>query len=154
PGPNSNAAQVTGLSVAPARRVGGIGLTQQLQVIARYSDGAQRDVTACARYDSMEEAVVSVSAQGQGRTVGKGQGAVMVRFEGQAQLAQFVVPYAPTVELKGWAENNFIDRLAAAKFRQIGIAPSGLCDDATFLRRAYLDATGTLPTVEQARTFL
>jgi hypothetical protein len=29
-----------------------------------------------------------------------------------------------------------------------------VCDDATFLRRAYLDAIGTLPTVEQARAFL
>jgi len=154
PGPKSNAAQVTGLRVIPARRVGGIGLTQQLQVIAKYSDGSERDVTAWARYDSMEEAVLNVSAQGQVRTVGKGQGAVMVRFEGQAQLAQLVVPYAETVDLKDWVENNFIDRLAAAKFRQIGIAPSSLCDDATFLHRAYLDSTGTLPTVEQARTFL
>jgi hypothetical protein len=154
PGPKSSVAQVIGLSVTPPRRIGGIGLTQQLQVMARYSDGSQRDVTSWARYDSMEEAVLSMSPQGLVRTVGKGQGAVMVRFEGQAQLAQFVVPYAEKVDLKGWVENNFIDRLAAAKFRQIGIAPCGLCDDATFFRRAYLDAIGTLPTVEQARTFL
>lgn len=154
PGPNGKAANVTGLIVTPARRVGGVGLTQQLQVIARYSDGSQRDVTAWARFDSMEEAVLRVSPRGVVQTVGKGQGAVMVRFEGQAQLAQFVVPHADTIDLAGWAEHNFIDRLAAAKFRQIGIAPSGPCDDATFLRRAYLDATGTLPTVEQARAFL
>jgi hypothetical protein len=154
PGPNGKEPQVTGLIVTPARRVGSVGLTQQLQVVARYADGSQRDVTAWARYDSMEEAVLSVSPQGIVQMIGKGQGAAMIRFEGQAQLAQFVVPYAENVDLTGWAENNFIDRLAAAKFRQIGIAPSGLCDDATFLRRAYLDATGTLPTIEQARTFL
>jgi hypothetical protein len=154
PGPKSNTPQVTGLTVTPARRIGGIGLTQQLQVIAKYGDGSQHDVTAWARYDSMEEAVLTVSPQGLARTVGKGQGAVMVRFQGQAQLAQFVVPYAEKVDLKAWVENNFIDRLAAAKFRQIGIAPSGVCDDATFLHRAYLDAIGTLPTPEQARSFL
>jgi hypothetical protein len=154
PGPKSGTAQVTGLIVSPARRTGPIGLMQQLQVIAHYSDSSQRDVTAWARYDSMEEAILSVTPQGMVRTVGKGQGAVMVRFEGQAQLAQFVVPYSENVELKGWVENNFIDRIAAAKFRQIGIAPSGLSDDPTYLRRAYLDATGTLPTVDQARTFL
>src|SRR5262249_12582870 len=154
PGPSAKAPTVTGLIVTPARRVGSIGLTQQLQVIAKYGEGSERDVTSWARCDSMEEAVLRVSPQGLVETVGKGQGAAMVRFEGQAQLAQFVVPYAESVDLAGWAEKNFIDRLAAAKFRQIGIAPSGLCDDATFLRRAYFDAIGTLPTVEQARAFL
>jgi hypothetical protein len=54
----------------------------------------------------------------------------------------------------GWVDNNFIDQYAAAKFRALGIAPSPLCDDATFLRRASLDVTGTLPTPEQARAFL
>ena len=58
------------------------------------------------------------------------------------------------MDLADWVDNNFIDRLAAAKFREIGIAPSPLCDDATFLRRAYLDAVGTLPTPKQAAAFL
>jgi hypothetical protein len=154
PGPNSKAPQVASLSVTPARRAGKQSLTQQLQVIARYSDGSQRDVTALARYDSMDEAVVRVTPQGWMQTVGKGQGTVMVRFQGQAQIAQVVVPYADGIDLAGWSDNNFIDRFAVAKFREIGIAPSSLCDDATFLRRVYLDATGTLPTVEQARAFL
>src|SRR5262249_31350217 len=61
PGPNSKAPQVTALNVTPARRVGGVGLRQQLQVIASYSDGSKRDVTALARYDSMDEAVLRVS---------------------------------------------------------------------------------------------
>jgi hypothetical protein len=154
PGPRGNARQVTGLAVTPSRRVGTPGLTQQLQVIATYSDGKKRDVTALAKFDSMDDAVVRVSPLGVMQAVGKGQGTVMVRFEGQAQIAQVVVPYAEKIELAGWVDHNFIDRLAAAKFREIGIAPSGLCDDSTFLRRAYLDAIGTLPTVEQARAFL
>jgi hypothetical protein len=154
PGPNSKAPQVTSLSVSPGRRSGKQGITQQLQVTARYTDGSVRDVTALARYDSMDEAVVRVTPQGWMQTIGKGQGTVMVRFQGQAQITQVVVPYAETIELSGWTNNNFIDRLVAAKFREIGIAPSGKCDDPTFLRRAYLDAIGTLPTVEQARTFI
>jgi hypothetical protein len=65
-----------------------------------------------------------------------------------------VVPYADSVDLGGWTDHNFVDRLAAAKFREVGIAPSGLCDDATFLRRAFLDSIGTLPSVEETEAFL
>src|SRR5262249_49235799 len=65
-----------------------------------------------------------------------------------------VVPYAKPPALAGWTSNNFLDELAAAKFKEIGITPSRLCDDATFLRRAYLDAIGTLPTVEESKAFL
>lgn len=154
PGPVAGAATVTKLDVQPPRRVGAEGLTQQLQVVATYSNGKKRDVTAWAKFDSTDEGVVAVTREGLARTVGKGQGAVMVRFEGQAELATVVVPFAPSVDLGDWKDNNFIDRLAAAKFKEIGIAPSPLCDDATFLRRAFLDVTGSLPTVEQAKAFL
>jgi hypothetical protein len=150
----ANAPTVTGLHVLPPRRVGAPGFTQQLRVLADYSDGTTDDVTTWAKYDSTDDSVLSVSRDGLVTGTGKGQAAAMVRFEGQAEIAQVVVPYADRVDLAGWKDNNFIDRLAAAKFREIGIAPSPLCDDATFLRRAYLDATGTLPTPEQAVAFL
>jgi hypothetical protein len=154
PGPNPKPETVTGLQVLPERRVGGVGLSQQLRVLARYSDGKTMDVTHWAKFDSMDESVLSVTSGGLVRTVGRGQGVAMVRFEGQATVAAFVVPHATQIDLPGWVDNNFIDKFAAAKFREIGIMPSGLCDDATFLRRATLDVTGTLPTVEQARAFL
>ncbi len=153
PGPAGNAPRVEDLQVWPALRVGDIGLTQQLRVTARYSDGRERDVTAWAKLDSTE-GVVRVAPGGRLTTVGRGQGAVMVRFEGHARISQVVVPYAKDVDLRGWVDHNFVDRLARAKFEEIGIAPSPLCDDATFLRRAYLDAIGTLPTPEETKAFL
>jgi hypothetical protein len=154
PGPGKNDAQVTALAVTPGQRVGQLGMTQQLRVVATWSDGRERDVTASARYDSLDEGVVSVTASGLVTAVGKGQGAVMVRFEGQAAISLIAIPYADNVKLADWKSDNFVDELAVAKFRELGIEPSPLCDDATFIRRAFLDAIGTLPIVEETREFL
>ena len=52
------------------------------------------------------------------------------------------------------ALNNRVDELVLAKWKKMGIVPSQLADDATFLRRLYLDAIGTLPTPHELRTFL
>ena len=153
PVPKKEPATVTALSIFPKQRVGKQGLSQQLRVEATYADGSVRDVTALALFDSMDEAMLDVSDTGFVRTHGKGQAPIMVRFEGQAGIAMFVVPYDDVVELSGWQNNNFVDELAATKFRELGIEPSPLCDDATFVRRAFLDATGTLPTIEQTTAF-
>lgn len=46
-----------------------------------------------------------------------------------------------------------IDRIVFAKLSSMGIQPV-LCSDAVFLRRAYLDVIGTLPTAQEVREFL
>jgi len=48
---------------------------------------------------------------------------------------------------------NQIDRLVFAKLSSVGIKPV-LCSDAVFVRRAYLDVIGTLPTAKEARAFI
>lgn len=52
------------------------------------------------------------------------------------------------------AAKNRIDELVEAKLAEKGVAPARLCSDEVFLRRAYLDAIGTLPTREEAQSFL
>ena len=53
---------------------------------------------------------------------------------------------------------NPIDQFIAAKWEQAGLkeanAPPALCSDAAFLRRAYLDVIGVIPTAAEARRFL
>jgi hypothetical protein len=154
PPPKAESAHVTTLHVTPGRRIGDPGCSQQLQVVADYSNGSRRDVTAWTKFDTMDEGVVRVSPDGLMEAVGHGQGAVLLRFDGLAELATLVVPYGGAADLNGWTDRNFVDSLAAKKFSEVGITPSPLGDDATFLRRACLDATGTLPTVEQATAFL
>ncbi len=153
-GPKNDAAEVKKITITPPRRVGQVGLQQQLRVEAEYGDGTKRDVTRWSKFDSMDEGVVSVTGDGLTQTVGKGQAPVMVRFEGQAEIAMFVVPYSDHAKLAGWRNHNFVDELAAAKFRELGLEPSTICDDATFVRRAFLDAIGTLPSPEETIGFI
>jgi len=154
PAPKKDSPKVTALAVTPNRRLSQPGDKQQLQVTATYSDGTSRDVTALSKFDSLDDGVVGVTSTGVATTMGTGQAPVMVRYEGQADLSMVVVPYNASADLTGWQNNNFIDEFASAKFRELGISPSPLCDDSAFLRRAYVDAIGTLPTIEETTQFL
>ncbi|MFH1264962.1 MAG: DUF1553 domain-containing protein, partial [Planctomycetota bacterium] len=47
-----------------------------------------------------------------------------------------------------------IDEFVFGKLEELKIEPANPCSDGVFLRRVYLDAIGTLPTAEEAQSFL
>jgi hypothetical protein len=71
-----------------------------------------------------------------------------------AQSAQAAPPAAPFETDADPTPRNRIDDLVLSRLQQLDIAPARLCSDGVFLRRVYLDVTGTLPTADEARRFL
>jgi hypothetical protein len=69
-------------------------------------------------------------------------------FEAPAGTQQGKLPcWVPTPESQ-------IDKLVFGRLQQLGIQPAHACSDAVFVRRAYLDVIGTLPTAQEAKDFL
>lgn len=47
-----------------------------------------------------------------------------------------------------------IDELVFGRLKELGIPPSEICSDEVFVRRAFIDVIGTLPTAREAREFI
>lgn len=142
------------LVVTPGIRQYRSGQTQQLRVVAHYRDQRTQDVTLLARFDSLDDGVARVTDMGHCTIVGPGQSGVMVRYRGQTAVAQIVSPYSTDTNLANWKPHNWIDSAVQTQWQRLGVSPAGLCSDAEFMRRAFLDCLGTLPTLEQATGFL
>jgi len=156
-----NAPRVVSLKVSPSERQLAMKASQQLRVVATYSHGRQVDVTAHAKFQTNNDTRAKVDEFGL-VTAGEspGEAAIMAAYMGAVDVFRTFIPQ-PTLKTPGVSKTpgvlsvrNFIDRHVDAKLAKLNIASSGLSDDATFLRRAYLDLIGTLPTSAEARTFL
>jgi hypothetical protein len=125
-----------------------------LRALARYSDGTDRDVTSLALFEANDPGMADVSPQGH-VTIAEipGKVAVMVRFQGRVAVFNASVPWGAPVENLP-PSRNFVDDLVFANLKTLGIPPSPVSDDATFLRRVTLDLCGRLPTEEETRAFL
>jgi hypothetical protein len=133
----------------------GKGATQQMVVRARYSDGSDRDVTNLALFLSNNDNSAKITPDGLVAAGERGEAFVMARFSTFTVGAQMIVlPKGVPFTFPSVAEANYIDTLVDAKLKKLRIVPSEVCNDETFLRRAYLDIIGILPSPEEYQRFL
>jgi hypothetical protein len=148
--------RVTGIAVEPQDLLAaGPGETQQIRVTATLSDGSKREISPLALYTANDDAVAGVTKSGKLTVTGRGLTSIMVRYGGQVAAVRVAAP----LEGAGMAGDafppaNFIDEHIRSEFVRLHVSPAPLCDDAEFLRRAYLDLTGRLPAEAIARDFL
>ncbi len=155
PGPAKDESPVVKLELLGGERKLAIGQTQPLLVRAHMADGGVRDVTWLSQFFSNEPSVVSVGEDGLVTGVGQGEGVVRVHFLEHVAVAGFRLPRPQAPPAALYAKRlNVVDEHVFEKLKSLGIPPSGDCDDAVFLRRASLDATGTLPTPQRVREFM
>jgi hypothetical protein len=132
------------------------GQTRQLTAVAVWSDGSREDVTDLCRFQTNNSSVAEVGKEGLVTATDPGDTHVVVFYDNG------VVPVPVIRPVSGYAGPNYpnvptptaVDRLVVEKLQKLGVVPSELADDATFLRRVRLDLTGTLPTAGEVRQFL
>jgi hypothetical protein len=146
--------RIVRLEVEPAAVVLAIDETTAVRAIATWSDGTRTDVTPWVLYDARDENQCTVTRLGLITAVSAGKSAVSARYLGQVATVDVSVPYSPARPIEDFAPANFIDRLAAAEWQRMGVAPAPLSDDYEFVRRVHGDLIGTLPTPDEVRAFV
>jgi hypothetical protein len=129
--------------------------TQQLCVLAHFSDGSVRDVTEMAVYESSDEEVAEVDSNGWVMGKDRGEAAIVVRY--LEFIESSFLTFIRDVPGYTWTDppvNNYVDELVHDKLQKLQYLPSELCTDEEFVRRVYLDVIGIPPTIQEVREFL
>ncbi|MFM7040092.1 MAG: DUF1553 domain-containing protein [Planctomycetaceae bacterium] len=150
-----DAPQLVQIEVFPKPRVLRDGADhQQLHVNGHFSDGTIRDITALTAFDTSDESIARISPHGVVSREGRGEATILARYLEKMSTTQITfLTERPDFQWPAAPEETRIDQLVFGKLRQLQIQPSDLCSDSDFLRRATLDLTGRLPTLEETQAF-
>ncbi|HTU16912.1 MAG TPA: DUF1549 domain-containing protein [Gemmataceae bacterium] len=146
---------VTSISVFPEHRVMTRNNHQQFAVYAHYSDNSVEDITRRAQYESNDQEIAVVDADGLVRTLGmSGEAAIMVRYQSHVATFRATVPLGIKIPSYSFPAQTLVDPHTQKKWQSLGLVPSELCSDEQFIRRLSIDLTATLPTPTQVQAFV
>jgi hypothetical protein len=131
--------------------------TARFVVRATYSDGTSRDVTRLAKFVSSHDPAVTVDEDGVVTAAGTGEAGVAALFGTRVAVATVTVPYPNPPAPAAFAASpthNYVDELVLSKLKLLNLPPAPPCSDAEFVRRAFLDACGVLPTPDEVQKFV
>ncbi len=150
-----NPARLESIQIFPENVVLPPGGQHQMQLVASYSDGSQRDVSHLAVFTANTESVATVDDVGLVTTLAPGETPMVGRFERIFATANFIVlPPNPGFQPNAVPTENLIDQYVIRKLNDLRITPSELAPDARFLRRVYLDLIGVQPTPDELLAFV
>lgn len=146
--------QLVSLAISPKNvTLPSVGTKQQLKVMATYTDGSTRDVTAHSVYESTNDAVMKVTQEGVVTGQRWGGGAVIARYLGTVTASFITLPQTLKGKYPTLVETNLIDKFVFANLKRLNVIPSDKSSDVEFLRRVTLDTLGRLPTVDEVLSF-
>ncbi len=127
---------------------------QQIAVMVSFKDGRVRDVSRLTNFSTSDLGIADVDPNGLVEFKRPGEVAVLARY--LEEMVSIRLTYLEPRAGYKWPnvpENNFVDTHAFNKLKQMTILPSDLCADGDFVRRAFLDCIGRMPTVAEAKAF-
>ena len=132
------------------------GDTVALRAIAVWSDGSREDVTPLTRFQTNDETVTQVDANGLMTSIGVGDTYVISFYDNGIFSTQTILPLSNPggADFPDVPTPSKIDEFVVEKLSQLRVIPAELCTDSEFLRRVSLDIAGTLPTPDQITEFV
>ena len=153
--PSERAPRLIALDVVPKQAIVMAPDDQlRVKVTASFSDGTQRNVTDTACYE-LSNLIASVSPEGVVSRKKYGETTLIVRYlRQQVPIPIAFIQSRPNFQWDDPRPFNKIDFHVFAKLKRLRTNPSPLCEDSVFVRRAFLDAIGRIPTSDEAKSFV
>ncbi len=155
--------RLQGFELAPADQVAReVGEQVRFRALAHFDDGSERDVTAWTVFTTDDAASLPLSSKtpGEAAVLRPGQHTVLARYLDRVLPARVTLPVGsadaplPEVPLPETPRNSAIDDAINERLALLRLPAAPPAGDAAFLRRARLTLTGTLPAIEETRSFL